>query len=123
MLHRFTVRLNSVFASGLTLASLSGLDRFLHKNKQALIENIDYDPKREINKAQILSLASMDFIRSRQNIIINGIAGVGKSTMAQAFGIRAIQSGFTVYYTRTATLLEDIKFARIDGSYTNCATC
>ena len=39
--------------------------------------------------------------------------------MAQAFGIRAIQSGFTVYYTRTATLLEDIKFARIDGSYTN----
>ena len=30
MLHRFTVRLNSVFASGLTLASLSGLDRFLH---------------------------------------------------------------------------------------------
>ena len=30
MLHHFTVRLNSVFASGLTLASLSGLDRFLH---------------------------------------------------------------------------------------------
>ena len=89
------------------------------KNKQALIENIDYDPKREINKAQILSLASMDFIRAHQNIIINGRAGTGKSTMAQAFGIRAIQNGFTVYYIRAATLLEDIKFARIDGSYTN----
>ncbi len=69
------------------------------KNKQALIENIDYDPKREINKAQILSLASMDFIRAHQNIIINGRAGTGKR--------------------RAATLLEDIKFARIDGSYTN----
>ena len=89
------------------------------KNKQALIENIDYDPKREINKAQILSLSSMDFIRSHQNVIINGKAGTGKSSMAQAFGIRAIQNGFTVYYIRTATLLEDIKFARIDGSYTN----
>ena len=76
-------------------------------------------PKREINKAQILSLAYMDFIRTRHNIIINGIVGIGKSTMAQAFWIRAIQSGFTVYYTRTATLLEDIKFGRIDGSYTN----
>lgn len=32
MLHRFTVRLNSVFASGLTLASLSGLDRFLQNS-------------------------------------------------------------------------------------------
>ena len=61
----------------------------------------------------------MDFIRSHQNIIINGKAGTGKSSMAQAFGIRAIQNGFTVYYIRTATLLEDIKFARIDGSYTN----
>lgn len=89
------------------------------KDKNALIENIDYDPKREINKAQILSLASMDFIRSHQNIIINGKSGCGKSSMAQAFGIRAIQNGFTVYYIRAATLLEDIKFARIDGSYTN----
>lgn len=33
MLHRFTVRLNSVFASGLTLASLSGLDRFLQDTR------------------------------------------------------------------------------------------
>ena len=44
MLHRFTVRLNSVFASGLTLASLSGLDRFLHtalNGKYELGSNID----------------------------------------------------------------------------------
>ena len=89
------------------------------KDKQALLENLDYDPKREINKAQILSLASMDFIRSRQNIIINGKTGTGKSNLAQAFGIKAIQDGFTVYYIRTSTLLEDIKLSRIDGNYTN----
>ena len=89
------------------------------KNKQALIENIDYDPKREINKAQILSLASMDFIRSHQNIIINGKAGCGKSFLAQALGNRAIYEGFTVYYIRTSTLLEEIKLSRIDGTYTN----
>ena len=47
------------------------------KDKLAAIELIDYDPKRKINKAQILSLASMDFIRSHQNIIINGKAGCG----------------------------------------------
>ena len=54
----------------------------------------------------------MDFIRSRQNIIINGITGVGKSKWHKLFGIRAIQNGFTVYYTRTATLLEDIKLCK-----------
>ena len=58
------------------------------KDKNALIENIDYDPKREINKAQILSLASMDFIRSHQNIIINGKAGTGKSSMCTSRFIR-----------------------------------
>ena len=47
------------------------------KNKQALLEDLDYDPKRQINKTQILALANMDFIRKHQNIIINGRAGSG----------------------------------------------
>ena len=45
MLHRFTVRLNSVFASGLTLASLSGLDRFLqnkHDFPDEVVRDIDF---------------------------------------------------------------------------------
>ena len=58
------------------------------KDKQAAIELIDYDSKRKINKAQILSLASMDFIRSHQNVIINGKTGVSKSTMVQALGLK-----------------------------------
>lgn len=89
------------------------------KNKQALLENIDYDPKRKLNKAQILSLASMDFIRAHQNIIINGKCGSGKTFLAEALGVRAIEEGFTVYAIRTATLLQEIQLSRIDGSYTN----
>ena len=89
------------------------------KNKQALLEELDYDLKRQINKAQILALANMDFIRKHQNIIINGRAGSGKTFLAEALAIRAIQEGFTAYYVRTATLLENIKLSRIDGTYTN----
>jgi DNA replication protein DnaC len=89
------------------------------KNKHALLEDLDYNPRRNINKAQILSLASMDFIRSRQNIIINGKTGTGKTFLAEALAIRAIQEGFSAYYIRTATLLEEISLSKIDGSYTN----
>lgn len=89
------------------------------KNKQAFLEELDYDSKRKLNKAQILSLASMDFIRSHQNLIINGKTGCGKTFLSEALGIRAIQEGFTVYSIRTSTLLEEIKLSRIDGNYTN----
>lgn len=89
------------------------------KNKQAILEDLDYDPKRQLNKSQILSLANMDFIRKHQNIIITGFTGTGKSYLAQALAIRSIQEGFTAYYIRTAILLEEIKLSRIDGSYTN----
>ncbi len=88
------------------------------KDKQALVEQIDYNPKRHLDKANMLALISMDFLRAKQNIIITGKTGTGKSFLAQALGNRAIIDGFQVYYIRMANLLEDIKLARIDGSYT-----
>jgi len=88
------------------------------KDKQALVEQIDYSIRRKLDKTQMLSLITMDFIRSKQNIIITGKTGTGKSYIAQALGNRAIIDGFQVYYIRMANLLEDIKLARIDGSYT-----
>jgi DNA replication protein DnaC len=88
------------------------------KDKQAQVEQIDYSAKRKLDKTNMLSLISMDFIRARQNIIITGKTGTGKSFLAQALGNRAIIDGFQVHYIRMANLLEDIKLARIDGSYT-----
>jgi DNA replication protein DnaC len=88
------------------------------KDKQATVEQIDYSSKRKLDKTNMLSLITMDFIRARQNIIITGKTGTGKSYLAQALGNRAIIDGFQAYYIRMANLLEDIKLARIDGSYT-----
>jgi hypothetical protein len=47
------------------------------KDKQAVIEEIDYLPQRKLNKSLILSLASMNFLKAKQNIIINGKTGTG----------------------------------------------
>ena len=79
------------------------------KDKEAMVEELDYSSTRNLNKAQILSFITMDFLRAKQNIIITGKTGTGKSYLAQSLGNRAIIDGFTVYYIRTATLLEDIK--------------
>lgn len=89
------------------------------KDKQASLDAIDYSPKRKINKSQIRSLAALNFIHAKQNIIITGKTGTGKSYIAQALANKAIIDGYRVYYTRTPSLLEEIKISRIDGTYTN----
>jgi DNA replication protein DnaC len=89
------------------------------KDKQASIDAINFIAKRKLKKSQILSLASLNFIHSKQNIIITGKTGTGKSYIAQAFANRAIIDGYRSYYVRTPTLLEEIRLSRIDGTYTN----
>jgi DNA replication protein DnaC len=89
------------------------------KDKQAALDAIDYDTKRKINKAQIRSLATLNFIHAKQNIIITGKTGTGKSYIAQAFANKTIIDGYRAYYVRTPSLLEEIKLSRIDGTYTN----
>lgn len=89
------------------------------KDKQAAVDAIDFSPKRKINKAQIHSLSSLNFIHAKQNVIITGKTGTGKSYIAQALANRSIIDGYRAYYTRTPSLLEEIRLSRIDGTYTN----
>jgi len=89
------------------------------KDKQAALDAIDYRPDRRIDKAQIQSLAQLNFIDAKQNVIVTGKTGTGKSYLAQALANRAIYDGIKVYYVRTPSLLEEIRISRIDGTYTN----
>jgi DNA replication protein DnaC len=70
-------------------------------------------------KSTLIKLILKEEEPTSGNIIINGKCGSGKTFLAEALGVRAIQEGFTVYAIRTATLLQDINLSRVDGSYTN----
>jgi len=88
------------------------------KDKTASLEQIQYLPQREINKSQLLSLASGEFITKNQNILLTGATGTGKSFLAQAIARRCINLGHNTKYYRVSTLLEEIKRSRLEGSYT-----
>ena len=47
-------------------------------------------------------------------------SGTGKSHLAQAIGLAAIQQGYRVIYRETHALLEDIADAAIDGARKEC---
>src|SRR5512139_1860069 len=84
---------------------------------QACIEDIDYRTPRGIEKSVILGLASCDWIRSHQNLLISGPTGVGKTFLACAFAQKACREGFRTLYLRSPQFFYQIALARADGSY------
>ncbi len=88
------------------------------KDSSASLDQVQYLTKRNLDKSQILSLANCEFINKSQNILLTGATGTGKSFIMQALARRAISLGYSAKYYRIPTLLEEIKMARLDGSYT-----
>ena len=122
----FEQRLFTLFEAELNQRQDKRIKRFLNqakfKDKLASLDQIKYLPKRKIDKSVILSLASCDYIKNNQNVLITGATGTGKSFLAQSLARQAISLGYPARYYRIATLLEEIKTARLDGSYTKTLT-
>jgi len=88
------------------------------KDRQASLDSVEYSAKRGLERSQILSLASGEYISKGQNVLVTGATGVGKSFLAQALAKQAIFEGYSARYYRVTRLLEEIKIARLEGSYT-----
>ena len=85
----------------------------------ASLEDLDLSPSRGLERRSILELGQGNWIASRQNIIVLGPTGSGKSFLACAFGTAAARSGFTVRYHRTSRLLHTLSQVRSEGSLTS----
>lgn len=84
---------------------------------QACVEDIDYRSSRGLEKSVILSLASCNWIRNHQNVLISGPTGVGKTFLACALAQKACREGFRTFYIRSPQFFYQIALARADGSY------
>lgn len=83
---------------------------------QACLEDIEYNPRRGLDKAQLSSLGSCEWVQKRQHLIFTGPAGAGKTWLACAYGHQACRIGLSVLYKRAPRLLEELRIARGDGS-------
>jgi len=88
----------------------------------ASIENIDYYPDRKLKKDDILTYASGKYIEDRNNIIIMGASGAGKSYIGCALGTMACRHLIKTKYIRLPELLEDLHIARGEGTYKKTLT-
>jgi DNA replication protein DnaC len=83
----------------------------------ASIEELSYGQGRNINQNMMMRLSDCSYIEKKENIIITGSTGVGKSFFASALGHQACIKGFKVIYYNTAKLFTKLKMAKGDGTY------
>lgn len=84
----------------------------------ACIEDIDFAPKRELDRAAVRQLGTCSWIALHANVIITGATGTGKSYLACALAQQACRSGYRVSYRRMPRLIEELALAHADGTYT-----
>ncbi len=85
--------------------------------QKASTAEVSYAEARNLDKNMFNRLATLDFITKKENIILTGASGVGKSYLAQALGNQTCMMGYKVYYTNTARLLSMLKLSKVDGTY------
>jgi DNA replication protein DnaC len=97
-------------------------DRLLERRLKAArfperktLDTFDFAFNPSINKQKILELASARFVVEAANVLFLGPPGVGKSHLAIAIGISAVEKGFTVAYRSIFDLAEDLAEAHLLG--------
>ena len=85
--------------------------------QDSCIEDIDFRHPRGLDKSLVLRLAGCEWIKERNNLIITGPTGVGKTYLACAFAQKACRQGFNTLYLRMTKLFEDLSLSKGDGRY------
>lgn len=80
-------------------------------------EEIDFRTPRGLSKEVIVALMQNGWVKGKQNVIITGPTGSGKTFIACALANSACRSGHSAYYIRLPRLLQELHIARGDGSY------
>jgi DNA replication protein DnaC len=91
--------------------------RYAKLRQHAAVEDVDYRAVRGLDRALFQKLAIGDWIDARDNLIICGPTGVGKSWLSCALGHKACRDNRSVLYQRLPKLFGELALARGDGRY------
>jgi len=83
----------------------------------ACIEDVNFAASRGLDRRQVLALAQGAWIKAKEQIILTGQTGTGKTWLACAFGHQAARLDHSVLYVRMPRLFEDMAMARLDGRF------
>jgi DNA replication protein DnaC len=79
------------------------------------LDAFDFDFNKKMNRRLVFELATGRFITQHEDALFLGPPGTGKSHLAQAIGLAAINQGHRVCYRETHVLLEELADAQLAG--------
>jgi DNA replication protein DnaC len=96
------------------------IERRIHQarfhDEAATLETFDWKFNSTIDRLQIEELATADFVRRGDNLVLAGQSGLGKSHVIQAIGRCACVVGHRVCYLTSAELLRELGKSLADGT-------
>jgi DNA replication protein DnaC len=69
------------------------------------LEQFDFDFQPSLDRRQVRELAGLSFVERAQNVVILGPPGVGKTHLAVALGLKAVEAGYSVLFVTLETLI------------------
>jgi DNA replication protein DnaC len=91
--------------------------KFAGLRQNAVVEDIDMKAARGLDKALFAKLVVGDWIAQKQNLIVIGKTGLGKSWIACALAHKACRDDRSVLYQRVPRLFDALALARGDGRH------
>ena len=83
------------------------------RDPERSLDGFDFAFNKKINRALVFELATARFVAQREDALLIGPPGTGKSHLAQAIGRAAIQQGYRVIYREAHTFLEELAEATL----------
>ena len=90
--------------------------RFAHLKERGVIEDVDYQHPRGLDRKLMRTLATSEWVRQHQHLLLLGPTGIGKSWLGCALAHKACRDGFSVLHKRTSELFRELAVAHADGS-------
>ena len=73
-----------------------------------MVVEFDFDAIPQLPKAKVLQLAEAGFVVAKENVTCLGPSGTGKTHIATALGVAALQAGYRVRFIRAVTLAQEL---------------
>ncbi len=76
------------------------------------MEQFDFDFQPSVDRKLVRELSGLAFVERAHNVVLLGPPGVGKTHLAVALGVKAVEAGYTVLFLTLETLMTRLVRAR-----------